>query len=81
MAISHPDVITYVPTVSRPQEERNLGWTGETGRVNLIVEEYLDKFGLSPESTRVYACGHPGMIEDVKVRVTPKGFKVTEERF
>ena len=81
LATSNPDVITYVPTVSRPQEERNLGWTGEMGRVNLIVEEYLDKFGLSPESTRVYACGHPGMIEDVKVRVTPKGFKVTEERF
>ena len=65
----------------RPQEEKNDGWTGETGRVNLIVEEYLDRFGLSSESTLVYACGHPEMIEDVKERVTPKGFKVTEERF
>jgi NAD(P)H-flavin reductase len=81
LASSHPDAITYVPTVSRPQEERNLGWTGVTGRVNLIVEEYLDRFGLSSESTLVYACGHPGMIEDVKERVTPKGFKVMEERF
>ena len=81
LASSHPNAITYVPTVSRPQEERNLGWTGATGRVNLIAEEYLDKFGLSSESTLVYACGHPGMIEDVKARLTPKGYKVAEERF
>lgn len=81
LASSNPDTITYIPTVSRPNEDRNDGWAGITGRVNLLVEEYLDEFGLSPDSTLVYACGHPGMIEDVKARLTPKGFKVTEERF
>ncbi|MBI2855280.1 MAG: ferredoxin--NADP reductase, partial [Chloroflexi bacterium] len=59
----------------------NRGWKGTTGRVNLIVEECLEDFGLSKEDTLVYACGHPGMIEDVKARLVPKGFRVKEERF
>ena len=77
----HPDLITYVPTISRPTEEPNKGWTGETGRVNLIVEPYVEKLGLSSEDTIVYACGHPGMIEDVKEKLKPKGFEVKEERY
>lgn len=80
-ARERPDLVTYVPTVSRPQEERNKGWCGETGRVNLIVEKYVEKFGLTPEDTLVYACGHPGMIEDVKARMGALGFQVKEERF
>jgi NAD(P)H-flavin reductase len=81
LAQRHPQLITYVPTVSRPQEERNRGWRGEQGRVNLLVEQYIERFGLDPSTTIVYACGHPGMIEDVKQRFTAKGFKVKEERF
>ena len=78
---SYPETIVYVPTVSRPTEEKNAGWDGVTGRVNILVEEYIHKFGLDPEGTMVYACGHPGMIEDVKDRLTPQGFKVKEERY
>ena len=59
----------------------NAGWTGETGRVNNIVEKYIDQFGLSPEDTLVYACGHPDMIEDVKDKLKPRGYKIEEERF
>ncbi len=70
-----------MPTVSRPSEERNDGWRGETGRVNAIVERYADALSLSPEDTLVYACGHPGMIEDVKARMGARGFAVKEERF
>ena len=81
LARRHPDLISYVPTLSRPGEERNSEWTGETGRVNEIVERYVGKYGLTPEDTLVYACGHPGMIEDVKERMIPRGFKVEEERF
>ena len=77
----HPDLITFVPTISRPNEDRNEGWTGETGRVNTIFEKYVKKFGLTPEDTLVYTCGNPGMIEDVKARVIPRGFTVKEERF
>lgn len=73
--------IIYIPTVSRPEEERNKGWQGEKVRVNLIVEKYLEKFSLDPKSTLVYACGHPGMIEDVKQRLGGKGYKVKDEKF
>ncbi len=81
LAARYPDLLTYVPTVSRPREERNQRWCGETGRVNLIVERYVEKLGLSPQDTIVYACGHPGMIEDVKARMVPRGFTFKEERF
>lgn len=81
LAADHPDLITFVPTISRPDEEPNAEWTGETGRVNNIVEKYAEKWELAPEDTIVYACGHPGMIEDVKDRMIPKGYDVREERF
>ena len=81
LAERRPDLLTYVPTVSRPAEERNGGWEGETGRVNAIVERHAQEFGLTPDDTLVYACGHPGMIEEVKEHMAPKGFKVEEERF
>ena len=81
MARAHPETLAYLPTVSRPHEEKNQQWKGETGRVNTIMEKYIDRLKLEPETTLVYACGHPGMIEDVKERLKPKGFKVKEERF
>ena len=81
IADKHPEILTYIPTVSRPTEDRNKNWIGQTGRVNTIVEEYAGKLDLIPEDTLVYACGHPGMIEDVKDRMIPKGFRVEEERF
>lgn len=77
----YPDCIRFVPTVSRPTEARNSGWSGAKGRVNTISEEYLNSFNLPKEDTRVYACGHPGMIADVKEQVVPQGWKFIEERF
>lgn len=73
--------VVFVPTVSRPSEERNAHWKGETGRVNTLVEKYLEEFGLQPHDTIIYLCGHPLMIEDVKGRLDGRGFKVDEERF
>ena len=80
-ATTHPETITFVPTISRPDEEQNRGWQGAKGRVNTLVEEYIERFGLSSEDTLAYACGHPGMIEDMKERLLPRGWKVKEERF
>ena len=76
-----PDMITFITTVSRPQAERNRSWNGPTGRVNLLVEDYLAKWSLPKDDTLVYLCGNPGMIEDVKARLTPKGWNIIEERF
>ena len=77
----HPDCIRFVPTVSRPTEARNSGWQGAKGRVNTIAAEYLNSFNLPKEDSRVYACGHPGMIAEVKEQVVPQGWKFIEERF
>ena len=81
LADEFPDLFTFVPTISRPRESRNNGWTGQTGRANQVVEEYLDLWGLATGDTLIYACGHPGMIEDVKDRCVPQGYSVEEERF
>ena len=81
LASKHPDCIKFVATVSRPDEARNAGWKGATGRVNAIAEEYLQYFDPPKDDTMVYACGHPGMIEDVKAKIPPKGWKFKEERF
>ena len=81
LACERPDLLTYTPTVSRPDEDRNRGWRGEGGRVNEIVEKYAEKHELTPDDTIIYTCGHPGMIEDVKARFIPRGFHVEEERF
>ena len=74
-------MITYISTVSRPQVERNHSWNGPTGRVNLLVEEYLAKWSLPKDDTIIYLCGNPGMIEDVKDRLASKGWNIIEERF
>ncbi len=81
LASEYPDLVTFTPTISRPNEARNNGWRGETGRVNAIVEAQVERLGLKQDDTLIYTCGHPGMIEDVKARLIPKGYAVDEERF
>jgi ferredoxin--NADP+ reductase len=81
LAEKHPDVVKFVPTISRPTEDRNNAWTGVIGRVNAIAEEYLAKFDLPKGDTKVYACGHPGMIEEMKEKLSPQGWNFIEERF
>ena len=81
LAASHPECVKFVATVSRPEDKRNAGWTGETGRVNNHVERFLTEFKLPKDDTMVYTCGHPGMIADVREQVTPRGWQFKEERF
>ena len=77
----HPDIVKFVPTVSRPNEPRNNNWSGLTGRVNDIVKEQLDLRQLPKTETYIYACGHPGMIESVREEVVEDGWNFIEERF
>ena len=81
LAATHPECVKYVGTVSRPDDPRNAGWTGEKGRVNNLVQQYLAEFNLPIDDTMVYTCGHPGMIADVKEQVVPLGWQFIEERF
>ena len=73
--------VTFEASVSRPDEERNDSWTGYKGRVNNILLDRLDEWGLNPSETIVYACGHPGMIEDVKKKLENSDYTFLEERF
>ena len=54
--------VTFVPTVSRPDDPSNAGWTGRTGRVETIVAPVINEFGLDPADTIAYLCGNPDMI-------------------
>jgi len=81
LAEEHPNSVKFIPTVSRPKEERNAAWEGCKGRVNAVAEEYLTKFQLPKDDTMVYACGHPGMIEEMKEKLPQQGWKFKEERF
>lgn len=77
----YPETITFIPTVSRPQAERNMGWNGATGRVNTLVEDYLAKWSLPKDDTLIYLCGNPGMIEDVTEKLEANHWHVDSERF
>jgi ferredoxin--NADP+ reductase len=75
------DFIDFMPSISRPDDPANEGWTGATGRINTLVEEYVAERGLKPHETCIYACGHPQMIEDVRERFEGTDFFFIEERF
>jgi ferredoxin--NADP+ reductase len=73
--------VRFVPTCSRPDDPRNVGWQGQTGRVHTIVERHVRDWELTPAETCIYACGHPQMIEDLRARYAGTGFQFEEERF
>ncbi len=79
LAATHPDRLRYLPVVSRPEDPRNAGWTGETGRVS--ERAALLAPALDPHQTQVYACGHPGMIADVRLAFRRRDFPVRTEAF
>jgi ferredoxin--NADP+ reductase len=64
--------LNYVATVSRPKEDK--GWNGEIGRVDDVIRKYTDFWNLTPENSKVYLCGHPGMIENAKGIVKRRGW-------
>lgn len=74
--------LTYVPTISRPWEES--GWTGETGRIEDVVRKHIDQLGFDHTRTVAYACGHPGMVENVKGLLARASFpeeQIKEEEY
>ena len=65
--------LKYVTTISRPWEDT--AWKGEVGRVDDLVRKYTDRWGLTPENTSVYLCGHPIMIENGKGILKRRGWQ------
>ena len=66
--------MTYVPTISRPNDPRNAGWTGRTGRAEAVVADVCKDLDLRPEKTVVYICGNPDMILNVERVLMDRGF-------
>ncbi len=58
--------MTYVPTISRPDDSRNRGWDGYVGRAETVVGDVCRDQALDPERTIVYLCGNPDMILNVE---------------
>ena len=54
--------VTFIPTVSRPNDPANAEWMGRTGRVETIVGPIVEELGLRPDDTVAYLCGNPDMI-------------------
>lgn len=52
----------YVPTISRSWEDAN--WKGQIGRVDDLLRMYVNEWGLQPNDTTGYLCGHPKMCEN-----------------
>jgi ferredoxin--NADP+ reductase len=66
--------VTYVPTVSRPGDPANAGWTGWTGRTEAVLSRALDEFGLTPANSIAYICGNPDMIIAAEEIMSGAGF-------
>lgn len=69
---------TYIPMITRPGEEA-VPWTGERGHVQeLWSEDEIERlagFRPDPESTHVFLCGNPAMIEETKELLSQEGFR------
>jgi ferredoxin--NADP+ reductase len=65
--------LKYVSTVSRPWEDPD--WRGEKGRVDDLVRKYTSVWGLNPEETTGYLCGHPNMVENSRGILYRAGWK------
>ena len=66
--------ITYVPTVSRPNDPVNASWMGRTGRVESILSAVLDELGLTPADSIAYICGNPDMILSAEETLLARGY-------
>lgn len=65
--------VTYIPTVSRPNDPANAGWSGRTGRVEANIAAVCDELGLTPANTIAYICGNPEMIVTAESLLLERG--------
>lgn len=80
--LSRSGWLRYLPTISRPWEEPD--WKGEMGRLEDVVRKHADRLGFDCTNTVAYACGHPGMVENVKGLLARACFpkeKIREEEY
>jgi ferredoxin--NADP+ reductase len=66
--------VTFIPTVSRPNDPANASWMGRTGRVEMILAPVLDELGLTPVNSVAYICGNPDMILAAEQTFLERGY-------
>jgi ferredoxin-NADP reductase len=66
--------VTFVPTVSRPDDPANASWTGRTGRVETILAPVLDELNLTADNSIAYICGNPDMILSAEETLLGRGY-------
>jgi ferredoxin--NADP+ reductase len=66
--------VTFVPTVSRPNDPANADWTGRTGRVESILGPVLDELALNAANSIAYICGNPDMIVSAEETLLGRGY-------
>lgn len=81
LAAARPDLLDYIPTVSRPEAPRNAGWDGSTGRADALIDPVRTEYGLTPADTTAYACGNPGMVDNARRRLGALGYEVRTESY
>jgi ferredoxin--NADP+ reductase len=74
----------YVPTVSRAEAGRSMGWTGERGRVEALLctgaagehcrLQSILGTDLVPSAFSAMACGYPEMVTEVRENLAARGF-------
>jgi len=66
-------LVRYVPSISRPDDPSNAGWTGRTGRIDSILDDVCSAQDLAPGDTVAYLCGNPAMIAAGEGILTRRG--------
>jgi ferredoxin/flavodoxin---NADP+ reductase len=77
-------VRAYVPTVSRPADPANAGWSGRAGRAETIVGDVCQELDLDPAATAAYLCGNPAMVGAAEAALRSLGLaaaRVRSERY
>lgn len=81
LAARRPDLLTYIPAVSRPEDPRNRGWAGAEGRLGGLLDSVRDRFALDPAGTVVLACGNPAMIDGARAHLGALGYTLRSESY
>ncbi|MBI4666133.1 MAG: ferredoxin--NADP reductase [Nitrospinae bacterium] len=78
----HQRNLTYIPVVSRPEDER-AGWVGMSGYVQNVWTRKIIKsitgFQPKPEDTHIFVCGSPDMTDSTVKLLELDGFEVAKE--
>ena len=76
--------VRYVPTISRPADPGNAGWSGASGRVTEVLPRLFADGALDSSATVAYLCGNPAMIESATALLADLGLPpgaIVSERY